>query len=83
MPNASATSTEPGTSRRPTRCSARLAHLPLCASTTAAAASGRLMKKIQRHDTHSTSTPPSGGPPSVATLVNAVHSPTARPASSP
>ena len=41
------------------------------------------MKKIHRHDTHCTSTPPSGGPASVATLVNAVQSPTARPASSP
>ena len=41
------------------------------------------MKKIQRHETHWTITPPSGGPPIVATLVNDVHSPTARPDSRP
>ena len=46
-----------------------------------AAASGRLRKKIQRHEAHSTSAPPAGGPAKVATLVNAVQRPTARPAS--
>ncbi len=46
-------------------------------------ASGMLMKKIQRHETHSTSAPPTGGPAIVATVVNAVQSPIARPASSP
>ena len=48
-----------------------------------AAASGRLMRKIQRHDTHSTSAPPAGGPAIVATLVNEVQSPIARPDSAP
>ena len=33
------------------------------------------MKKIQRHETHSTSAPPIGGPAIVATVVNAVHKP--------
>jgi hypothetical protein len=41
------------------------------------------MKKIHRQETHSTSAPPAGGPAIVATLVNAVQSPIARPASSP
>ena len=54
---------------------------PTCARTTVAAASGRLMKKIHRQETHSTSAPPAGGPAIVATLVNDVQSPIARPAS--
>jgi hypothetical protein len=40
------------------------------------------MRKIQRQETHSTSAPPAGGPAIVATLVKAVQSPIARPASS-
>jgi hypothetical protein len=52
------------------------------ASATVSTANGKLRKKIQRHDTHWTSAPPAGGPAMVATLVNAVQSPIARPACS-
>ena len=55
---------------------------PAAASATTTTASGTLMMKIQRHDTYSTSTPPSGGPATVATAVSDVQRPIARPASS-
>jgi hypothetical protein len=48
----------------------------------AATANGRVRKKIHRHEAHSTSAPPTGGPAIVATLVNDVQRPIARPARS-
>ena len=42
-------------------------------------ADGTLIKKIQRHDTSSTSQPPSGGPIAMASAVNADQVPMARP----
>ena len=45
-------------------------------------ASGRLMKKIQRHDVCSMSHPPSTGPSAAVIAVNPDHVPIARPRSS-
>ena len=62
---------------------ARLRHVRPAASTTVTAASGTLIAKTHRHETVSTMTPPSGGPPIVARLVSDVQRPIARPASPP
>ena len=50
--------------------------------TTVTTASGMFRRKITRQDTASTIAPPTTGPAAVAMLVQAVHAPIARPASS-
>ena len=82
-PKPVAASAAPGISRRPSRSGLTSSQRPTIASPTAAAAKGRLTRKIQRHETHSTSAPPAGGPAIVATLVKDVQSPIARPDSAP
>ena len=78
-----AISTAPGMSSRPTRAVSCWRQRPARANQIVATATGRLRRKIQRHDAHSTSAPPTGGPAIVTTPVNDVQRPTARPASFP
>src|SRR5688572_4859182 len=82
-PKPTAARTAPGRSSLPLRSGGASLQRPTRASATVAAASGRLRRKIHRQDTHSTSAPPADGPAIVATLVNEVQSPIARPDSAP
>ena len=61
---------------------ARLGDVARARSSTAAAASGTLRKKMARHETASTSHPPTNGPTTTLTPLSPDHSPTARARSS-
>ena len=80
--NPSVAAAAPTMSTRPPAFSSRLSGTrhQVIASTTAA--SGKLMKKIQRQEACSTSQPPSSGPTPAAMEVKPDHVPMARPLSS-
>ena len=76
--SASEASTAPVRSKRPWARGSRVSGTHRSASHTVSAASGRLMRKIQRHDAWSTSSPPTSGPSAAAMPPSPDQAPMAR-----